>query len=141
MQSQVFGPLPDSQFIATNQPVERPQPLTTCTKAGKKAATTTKRKAQPKKKDVGEATKKTRGARKYGNNEHGTIQFCYFLNVSEKQGGWTIRSVECLSFPYCSIGTSVCGCWYLCMVVGTYVWMLQYWYCNIGKIPMVEALM
>ena len=32
------GPLPDNEFIMTNQPVERPHALTTCTKAGKVAA-------------------------------------------------------------------------------------------------------
>jgi hypothetical protein len=39
MQSQAIGALPDSQFILNNQPVERPQTLTTSAKAGRKAAT------------------------------------------------------------------------------------------------------
>jgi hypothetical protein len=38
MQSQAIGALPDSQFILNNQPVERPQTLTTSAKAGRKAA-------------------------------------------------------------------------------------------------------
>jgi len=38
------GPLLDNEFIVTNQPVQRPIALTTCTKAGK-AATVKKRKA------------------------------------------------------------------------------------------------
>ena len=38
------GPLPNNEFIMTNQPVQRPIALTACTKAGK-AATVKKRKA------------------------------------------------------------------------------------------------
>ena len=38
------GPLPNNEFIMTNQPVQRPIALTTCTKDGK-AATVKKRKA------------------------------------------------------------------------------------------------
>ena len=36
--SQPQGPLPDSAFITSNQPAGRPIALTTCTKAGKAAA-------------------------------------------------------------------------------------------------------
>jgi len=42
--SNSFGRLPDNEFIMTNQPVEMPTALTTCTKAGK-AAAAKKRKA------------------------------------------------------------------------------------------------
>lgn len=57
MHSHVFGPLPDNQFILNNKPVERPQPLTTATKAGRKAAAGTKI-------DVGGSKKKSRTTRK-----------------------------------------------------------------------------
>jgi len=42
--SQPQGPLPDCVFISSNQPVPRPTPLMTCTKADK-AAIARKRKA------------------------------------------------------------------------------------------------
>jgi hypothetical protein len=64
MHSHVFGPLPDNQFILNNKPVERPQPLTTTTKAGRKAAAGTKRKAPGTKTDVGGSKKKSRTTRK-----------------------------------------------------------------------------
>lgn len=67
MQSQAIGPLPDSQFIQNNRPVERPQTLTTCTKAGRKATTGTKRKPPAKKTDEGGPKKKSRATRKSGN--------------------------------------------------------------------------
>ncbi|CAL5013172.1 unnamed protein product [Urochloa decumbens] len=43
--SQPLGPLPDSDFIASNQLVQRPVPLTTSFKAGK-AAIAKKRKGK-----------------------------------------------------------------------------------------------
>lgn len=45
--SQPQGPLPDSVFISSNQHVPRPTPLTTCTKAGKAAATKKRKAAGP----------------------------------------------------------------------------------------------
>ena len=42
--STAIGPLPDNEFIMTNQPLQRPSALTTCAKAGK-VATIKKRKA------------------------------------------------------------------------------------------------
>ena len=68
MQSQAMGPLPDSQLILTNQPLQRPQPLTTSTKAGKAAAITRKRKPATQKNEVGDAKKKSRATKKSANN-------------------------------------------------------------------------
>jgi hypothetical protein len=50
MLSQPTGPLPDSGFILTNQPIPRSVPLTTCTKQGKAAAT--KERKPPTRKDA-----------------------------------------------------------------------------------------
>jgi len=66
------GPLPDNEFMVTNQPVQRPIALTTCTKAGK-AATVKKRKAStstPRRGRAG-ANKKQLGA-DGGNKGDGT---------------------------------------------------------------------
>ena len=68
MQSQAMGPSPDSQFILTNQPVQRPQPLTTSTKAGK-AAIARKRKLATQKNDGEGAKKKSRATKKSANNQ------------------------------------------------------------------------
>ncbi|CAO2201080.1 unnamed protein product [Urochloa humidicola] len=57
MLSQPHGPLPDSQYIISNQPTVRPIPLTTSTKAGK-AATNRKRKVSTNK--DGMAAKKSK---------------------------------------------------------------------------------
>ena len=54
--SNSFGRLPDNEFIMTNQPVEMPTALTTCTKAGKVAAAK-KRKASTS------TTKRTRAGK------------------------------------------------------------------------------
>ena len=59
----------NSQFILNNQPLERPQTLTTCTKAGRKVAAGTKRKPPTRKTDVGGVKKKSRATRKSGNLE------------------------------------------------------------------------
>lgn len=56
MLSQINGPLPDSDYIMSNQPVARPVPLTTNTKAGR-AASTQKRK-EPTSKDGKDAIPK-----------------------------------------------------------------------------------
>lgn len=55
--SQDIGPLPDCAFISQNQPVLRPIPVTTATKAVK-AMLAKKRKATAKKKTDGPAAKK-----------------------------------------------------------------------------------
>ncbi|WVZ99234.1 hypothetical protein U9M48_044563 [Paspalum notatum var. saurae] len=58
-QSQPLGPLPDSEFISSNQPVARPIPLNTSTKAGR-AAATKKRKECTTRAAKGPAAKKTK---------------------------------------------------------------------------------
>ena len=66
MQSQALGPLPDSQFILSNQPVQRPQTLTTSTKTGRAAATARKRPPATKKPPP---TKKPRTTKKSANQQ------------------------------------------------------------------------
>ena len=71
--SSSFGRLPDNEFIMTNQPVERPHALTTCTKAGK-AAAAKKRKASTTtlKRTRAGTNKKKLAASRTDNGEDGT---------------------------------------------------------------------
>jgi hypothetical protein len=66
MQSQELGQLPNSQFILSNQHVQRPQTLTTSTKAGRAAATARKRPPATKK---APPAKKPRATKKSGNHQ------------------------------------------------------------------------
>ena len=65
MQTQALRPFPDSQFILSNQPVQRPQTLTT-SKAGRAAATTRKRPPATKKPPP---TNKPRSTKKSANQQ------------------------------------------------------------------------
>lgn len=70
MHSQVNGPLPYNDYIISNQPVARPVPLTTSTKAGR-AASTRKRKASTSKdgKDAGAKKTKSTNTKKGASKE------------------------------------------------------------------------
>ena len=72
--SNSFGRLPDNEFIMTNQPVEMPTALTTCTKAGKAAAAAKKRKASTTtlKRTRAGTNKKKLAASRTDNGEDGT---------------------------------------------------------------------
>ncbi|CAN6339283.1 unnamed protein product [Urochloa humidicola] len=80
LQSQVQGPLPDNGYILSNQPVARPVPLTTSTKAGRRAASSTRQRKEPTNKgevqkrkassSKGEVQKKSRSTGKKGESQN-----------------------------------------------------------------------
>ena len=70
--SNSFGRLPDNEFIMTNQPVERPHALTTCTKTGKAAAKKRKASTTTLKRTRAGTNKKKLAASRTDNGEDGT---------------------------------------------------------------------